>query len=172
MNDCYRHAETRKEYRTVGLGPLVANCFESGLLDIPPYRSISIMNRELTCPDAAGITTKMVPTDDGGHIPATYREFVDVFSKEQAETLPPHQSTDHAINLEPGYNLPYGQIYNLSGFKLRTLMAYIESNLANGFIQRSSSPVAAPILFANMKDRGLRLCVEYCALNLVTVKNQ
>jgi len=39
-----RLAETRREYWTAGLGPIVANAFESGLLDIPPYRSISTMN--------------------------------------------------------------------------------------------------------------------------------
>jgi hypothetical protein len=55
---------------------------------------------------------------------------------------------------------------------LRTLKAYIEANLANGFIQRSSSPAAAPILFAKKKDGGLRLCVDYRALNLATVKNR
>jgi len=114
----------------------------------------------------------MVPTDDGGYIPAIYGDFVEVFSKTKAETLPPHRSTDHAIDLEPGYNLPYGRIYNLSEFELRTLKAYIEANLANGFIQRSSSPVAAPILFAKKKDEGLRLCVDYRALNKATVKNR
>jgi len=44
MNDCYRQAETRREYWTVGLGPIVANCFKSGLLDILSYRSISTTN--------------------------------------------------------------------------------------------------------------------------------
>jgi len=97
---------------------------------------------------------------------------VEVFSKTQAETLPPHRSTDHAIDLEPGYNLPYGRIYNLSEFELRMLTAYIEANLANGFIQRSSSPAAAPILLAKKKDGGQRLCVDYRALNKATVKNQ
>jgi len=114
----------------------------------------------------------MVPTDDGGHIPATYGEFMEVFSKEKAETLPPHRSTDHAIDLEPGYNLAYWRFYNVSELELRTLKAYIEANLANGFIQRSLSPEAAPILFAKKKDGGLRLCVDYSALNLATVKNR
>jgi len=114
----------------------------------------------------------MVPTDDGGHIPAIYRYFVDVFSKTKAETLPTHRSTDHAIDLEPGYNLPYGRIYNLSEFELRTLKAYIEANLANGFIQRSSSPAAAPMLYAKKTDGGLRLFVDYRALNKATVKNR
>jgi hypothetical protein len=50
----------------------------------------------------AGRMTKMVPTDDGGHLLAIYREFLQVFIKTKAETLPPHRSTDHAINLEPG----------------------------------------------------------------------
>jgi len=52
----------------------------------------------------------MVPIDDGGHIPAIYGDFVEVFSKAKAETLPPHWSIDHAIDLEPGDNLPYGRI--------------------------------------------------------------
>jgi len=114
----------------------------------------------------------MVPTDDGGHILAIYGDFVEVFSKTKTETLPPHRSTDHAIDLEPGYNLPYGLIYNLSQFQLRTLKAYIKANLANGFIQRSSSPAAAPIPFAKKMDGGLRLCVDYRALNKATVKNR
>jgi hypothetical protein len=113
-----------------------------------------------------------VPTDDAGYIPAIYGDFLQVFSKTKAEILPPHRSTDHAMDLEPGNNLPYGRIYNLSEFKLRTLKAFIEANLANGFIQRSSSLAAAPILFAKKQDGGLGLCVDYHALNKATVKNR
>jgi hypothetical protein len=50
-------------------------------------------------------------------------------------------------------------------------MAYIEANLANRFIQQSSSPAAGSILFAKKKDGWLRHCVDYRVLNLVTVKN-
>jgi len=39
-----RLAKTRREYWTAGLVPIVENGFKSGLLDIPPYRSISTMN--------------------------------------------------------------------------------------------------------------------------------
>jgi hypothetical protein len=58
--------------------------------------------------DGAGTTTKMVPTDNGGLIPAIYGDFVEAFSKAKAETLPPHRSI--AIDLEPGYSLPYVRI--------------------------------------------------------------
>jgi hypothetical protein len=57
-----------------------------------------------------------------------YHDYVDVFSKDRAETVAPHRPIDHTIDLEPGFNLPYGQIHNLSEIKLRTLKAYIETN--------------------------------------------
>jgi len=37
--------------------------------------------------------------------------------------------------------------YNLSDFELKTLKTYKETNLANGFIQRSSSPVEGPYTY-------------------------
>jgi len=39
---------------------------------------------------------------------------MEVFSKAKGETLPPHRSIDYKIDLEAGYNLPYGRIYNFS----------------------------------------------------------
>jgi hypothetical protein len=97
---------------------------------------------------------------------------VDVFTKDRAETLAPHWPIDHAIDLEPGFNIPCGQFYNLLEVELNTLQAYIETNLANGFIWRSSSPAAAWIIFAKKKDGGLRLCVDFWAPNSPTVKNR
>jgi len=87
-------------------------------------------------------------TDDGVRIASQYRDFVEVFSKTEAEPLPPHQPVNYSIDLELGYKVPYGRIYNLSEFELITFKAYIETNIPNGFIQRSSAPAAAPILFA------------------------
>jgi len=153
---------------TAGLGSFVAE----PLMTRPPGSPFSaptpMKSQGLTLTEGA----YTVPTDDGGYIPAKYSEFVEVFSKAKAEALPPHQSIDHEIDLESGYKLPYGRIYNLSEVELRTLKAYIETNLANGFIQRSSSPAAAPILFAKKKDGGLRLFVDYRALNSGTIKNR
>jgi len=100
-----------------------------------------------------------------------YKDYVDVFSKDRAETLAPDWPIDHAIDLEPDFNLPYGRIYNLSEVELKTLKPNIETHLANEFIQRSLLPVATPILFAKQQDGGLRLCVDYRALNTAAVNN-
>jgi len=48
--------------------------------------------------------------------------------------------------------------------ELKILNAYIETKLANGFIQRSSHP-PAPIIFAKKNGGQLRLCVDYGAIN-------
>ena len=68
--------------------------------------------------------------------------------------------------------MAYGPIYPLSAKELRVLREYIDKCLAKGWIRRSESPAGSPILFVPKKDGGLRLYVDYRALNKVTVKNR
>jgi len=66
---------------------------------------------------------EMVTTDDGGRIPPQCQQFVEVFKKEMAETLPPHRQINLAIDLEPDFKLRYWRIYNLSECKFKMLKA-------------------------------------------------
>lgn len=101
-----------------------------------------------------------------------YAEFESVFEDREAGTLPPHRSCDHTIPLEPGAKAPFGPLYTLSQKELEALKEYLDENLEKGFIRRSESPAGAPVLFVPKKDGGLRLCVDYRALNSITVKNR
>jgi hypothetical protein len=56
--------------------------------------------------DGAFIEAERTITDDERFIPTKYSEFMDVFSKVKADTLAPHRSIDHAIDLEPVFKLP------------------------------------------------------------------
>jgi hypothetical protein len=44
--------------------------------------------------------------------------------------------------------------------------------LEKGYIRPSTSPWAAPVLFVEKKDGTKRMCIDYRALNEVTVKNK
>ncbi len=56
--------------------------------------------------------------------------------------------------------------------ELEILKAYIEINLANGFIRPSKLPAGAPIFFDKKSDGSLRLCIDYQGLNNLIIKNQ
>ena len=51
------------------------------------------------------------------------------------------------------------------------MKAQLDELLAKGYIRQSKSLTVAPVLFVDKKDGKLRLCVDYRALNKVTVKN-
>lgn len=60
----------------------------------------------------------------------------------------------------------------MSRAELEALKKYLEENLSKKFIQHSSSPAGAPVLFVKKSDGSLRLCVDYRGLNEITVKNR
>ena len=106
-------------------------------------------------------------------VPAEYSNYSNVFLAENAAELPENTGmNEHAIELEEGKQPPFGPIYSLGPVELETLKTYIETNLANGFIRPSKSPVGALILFDQKSDESLRLCVDYWGLNNITIKNR
>ena len=62
-------------------------------------------------------------------------------------------------------------IYSLSPKNLNALQEYLEENLWKEFIWESQSSARYSILFVLKSDGSLRLCVDYWALNNITVKN-
>jgi hypothetical protein len=53
-------------------------------------------------------------------VPEVYHEFADVFSRQKADTLPPHRDCDLKINIDKGVKISAGPIYLLSKFELKT----------------------------------------------------
>ena len=115
----------------------------------------------------------MLSDEDLLKLPLEYHDLLDVFSKVDSEKLPQHRPYDISINLVEGAKPKWGPLYNLSDHEMGVLKTYIdESSLAQGFIQPSKSPCGSPVLFVKKKDGSLRLCIDYRALNAITVKDR
>jgi len=102
-----------------------------------------------------------------------FRGQLAIMGKKTADVLPKHQSYDCKIELKEGETALWGPIYTLSEEELATLREWIKEMLQTGKIRRSTSPAGSPILFVpKPKGRGLRLYVDYHALNRITVPNR
>lgn len=99
-------------------------------------------------------------------------EFSDVFPKDLPNGLPPARDVDHKIDLEPGHSPPFRPIYRLSYKELVELRKQLKELLDQGHIRPSKSPYGAPILFVTKKDGSMRMCIDYRALNKITIKNR
>ena len=99
-------------------------------------------------------------------------EFKEVFPEVLPNQLPPQRNVDHAIDLIPGSEPPSRPTYRLSYVEMDELKKHLADLLAKGFIKPSTSPFGAPVLFVHKKEGTLRLCVDYRALNKITIKNR
>src|SRR5207302_10304851 len=104
--------------------------------------------------------------------PALLKEIADVFPDELPLELPPQCDIDHRITLEPGNTPPWRPIYQLSPLELDAMREELDRLLKNGSIEPSVSPFGAPVIFIKKKDGTLHMCIDYHALNNITIKNR
>ncbi|XP_068307446.1 uncharacterized protein [Pyrus communis] len=98
------------------------------------------------------------------------RHFPDVFPNDSPR-LPPDRDVEFTIDLLPGTNHISLTPYRMDPTELRELKIQLQELVNKGFIQPSTSPWGAPVLFVRKKDETLRLCIDYRQLNQVTIKN-
>jgi hypothetical protein len=98
-------------------------------------------------------------------------KFPDVFP-EELPGVPPDQDIEFVIELKPGTTHIYKTPYRMATLELAELKEHIKELLEKGFIRPSSSLWGALVIYVPKKDDTQRLCVDYCALNEVIVKNK
>nr|GEX06985.1 putative reverse transcriptase domain-containing protein [Tanacetum cinerariifolium] len=99
------------------------------------------------------------------------RDFPEIFP-EDLLGIPPARQVEFQIDLVPGAAPVARAPYRLAPSRMKELAGQLQELFDKGFIRPSSSPWGAPVLFVKKKAGSFRMCIDYCELNKLTVKNR
>jgi hypothetical protein len=116
------------------------------------------------------VKVNQLDTSQGLEVPVV-NEFPNIFP-EELSGMPPDRDIEFVIELKPGTAPIYKTSFRMTTPELAELKEHIKELLEKGFIHPSSSPWGALVIFVPKKDGTQSLCVDYCALNEVTIKNK
>jgi hypothetical protein len=116
------------------------------------------------------VKVNQLDASQGSEVPVV-NEFPDVFLVKLLGMLP-DRDIDCVIELKPGTGAIYKTPFRMTTSELAELKEHIKELLEIGFIHPSSSLWGAPVIFVPKKDGTQRLCIDYRALNEVTIKNK
>ncbi|GJV42285.1 putative reverse transcriptase domain-containing protein [Tanacetum coccineum] len=86
-------------------------------------------------------------------------------------SLPPVNQVEFQIDLIPGATPVARAPYRLAPSEMQELSNQLQELADRGFIQPSTLPWGAPVLFVKKKGGSFRMCINYRKLNKLTVKN-
>jgi hypothetical protein len=95
--------------------------------------------------------------------------FEDLFAKPTG--LPPKHAHDHRIILKPNTQPVAVRPYRYTAAHKDELQRQCTAMIAQGIVRRSDSPFLSPVILVMKPDGSWRFCVDYRALNALTVKD-
>ncbi|KAL8135166.1 hypothetical protein AgCh_009996 [Apium graveolens] len=96
-----------------------------------------------------------------------YQQVFDIPSR-----LPPKRTQEHCIVLKEGVDPVNVRPYHYPQVQEDEIEHLIKNMLLEGIIQVSNSPFSSPVLLITNKNGSWRFCVDYRALNKVTIPNK
>src|SRR6185312_12975944 len=89
------------------------------------------------------------------------------------DELPPMRGVEHGIELKPGSRPPPARpLRQQSSKDAAVINEFLQKGSAAGQLRVSHSPYGSMLVIVKKKDGTPRVCVDYRALNELTVKNK
>jgi hypothetical protein len=96
--------------------------------------------------------------------------FRDIFKEPMG--LPPNCAHDHCIPLQPGSQPVCSKPYRHPHYQKSEIERLVTELLSTGVIRPSNSPFSSPVILVKKHDGTWRMCVDYRALNRITIKDK
>jgi hypothetical protein len=98
------------------------------------------------------------------------QNYEEIFKEPQG--LPPNRQRNHRIVLQAGSSPVNVRPYRYPHYQKNEIESIVTSLLQSGVIRPSTSPYSSPVVLVKKHDGSWRLCVDYRALNHVTVEDK
>lgn len=115
-------------------------------------------------------TTSVHNTVVHPEIQSLIQKYQDVFAA--PTSLPPARAQDHRIELLPNTPPINVRPYRYPHFQKKEIEKIVQELVDSGVVRPSVSPYSSPVCLVKKKDGSWRLCVDYRALNAVTIKDK
>jgi len=90
---------------------------------------------------------------------------------QETKGLPPKREIVLDIHLQQDAPFPNIGMYRLSALENAEIKKQVQELLEKGFVRLSTSPCRSPIVLVRKKDGSWKMCIDYRALNKITIKN-
>jgi hypothetical protein len=110
------------------------------------------------------------PSPTEAQLVSLLKAFTELFHEPQG--LPPNRPHDHHIQLKPGSGPTNIRPYRYPHYQKNEIEKIVKELLQSGVVRPSTSPYSSPVLLVKKHDGSWRLCVDYRALNHITVKDK
>ncbi|PNY17781.1 Ty3/gypsy retrotransposon protein [Trifolium pratense] len=135
------------------------------LIEVEPMAQLFSLS-PVTCPDP--LKENLVHPNP--LITSLLRRFSSLFN--EPTHLPPPRFTDHQIPVPPNASPVNVRPYRYPHAQKLEIETQVRKLLDNGWIKPSNSPYSSPILLLKKKDGTWRMCVDFRALNALTIKDR